>query len=128
MGGTYGSWGTQAQFKKRFGDEWEREWELAPDPLSPGYHGGGDNYPSAHTDDGQLIRSTFDAYTSYWDDIRFRKGARRGELTVRMAGGNAVAWLRGAPPDAAAQPRRFVRDVVHHTFRDAAGYIDGLDQ
>jgi len=40
---------------------------------------------------------------------------------------SAADQAHSAEVDAAASPfHSFVRDLVHHTFRDGAGYVEGL--
>ncbi|KAH8061921.1 hypothetical protein JL722_3878 [Aureococcus anophagefferens] len=37
-------------------------------------------------------------------------------------------WFHGDAPDPVAAPRQFVDGLVHATFQDGAGYVEGLDE
>eukprot|EP00756_Hemistasia_phaeocysticola_P029080 Hpha_TRINITY_DN16209_c1_g13::TRINITY_DN16209_c1_g13_i1::g.13943::m.13943 len=99
----------------------------------------------------------YDAYQEHWNHIKFRKGWSTPKFTatevnsqlieaaettavlqcllddasggtkLRQRGGNATAFLDTVDYSPQEESPRFVRDLVHQTLRDAAGYVEGLN-
>eukprot|EP00759_Apiculatamorpha_spiralis_P011278 PhF_6_TR18679/c0_g1_i2/m.27303 len=109
-------------------------------------------------DDCDDIDRVMDAYGQYWDHIRFRKGwakpafepndvkehfeeaaeyvvrIRRHLDTVnpgmkmRMLDGTVQTWLQTCTAADAKDPTKLVLLLVHHSFQDATGYVEGLNK
>ena len=60
--------------------------------------------------------------------IRSRELDGEGAFTLRQTDGSARDWFHGDAPDPVAAPRQFVDGLVHATFQDGAGYVEGLDE
>ena len=81
--------------------------------------------PAFQTEDvTELFREAAD-YT-----VRIRKllDERTVEAKLRSLDGQAQLWLHAGKgvPSPLADPGRFVRELVHNTFQDARGYVEGL--
>ena len=97
----------------------------------------------------------YDAYAGFFDHISFRKGwkrppfprrdadplfrrvarvaamarsrdLRRAGFALRQPDGAARDWMHDAPSPADS-PNAFLRGLLHATFQDANGYVEGLD-
>ncbi|KAL6074879.1 hypothetical protein QOT17_003954 [Balamuthia mandrillaris] len=103
-------------------------------------------------------RETKEAYESFWNHLKFSKGwakppcplsevedllDRVAEIVVRvrchldeeqpgfklrMLSGRTGEYLWTLERHPQADPRGFVRDMVHETFCDGKGYVEGLDE
>ena len=60
--------------------------------------------------------------------IRSRELGGGRAFTLRQTDGSARDWFHGDAPDPVAAPRQFVDGLVHATFQDGAGYVEGLDE
>eukprot|EP01124_Arcella_intermedia_P034984 TRINITY_DN8803_c0_g2_i1.p1 TRINITY_DN8803_c0_g2~~TRINITY_DN8803_c0_g2_i1.p1 ORF type:complete len:562 (-),score=159.03 TRINITY_DN8803_c0_g2_i1:96-1781(-) len=99
-----------------------------------------------------------DAYSSFWDNIKFKRGwakplfskeevdhlleeaadivveIRNGldlkdpSFKLRMLEGNGREFLWNVLENPLSDPENFVRGLVHATFQDANGYVEGLDK
>ena len=97
----------------------------------------------------------FESYCDFFEHIAFRKGWKRPPFSrrdaeplfreaarvvaqirsrnlrqdgfvVRQRDGSARDWMHDAP-DPKDSPAAFARGLVHATFQDASGYVEGLD-
>lgn len=55
-----------------------------------------------------------------------QKKQPEGTAQLIMRGGQCKEWLKDTGYSPESEPQRFVRDLVHQTFRDAGGYTCGL--
>ena len=60
--------------------------------------------------------------------IRSRELGGERAFILRQTDGSARDWFHGDAPDPVAAPRQFVDGLVHATFQDGAGYVEGLDE
>ena len=106
-------------------------------------------------DERAQAAAIYDAYAGFFDHISFRKGwkrppfprrdadplfrrvarvaamarsrdLRRAGFALRQPDGAARDWMHDAPSPADS-PNAFLRGLLHATFQDANGYVEGLD-
>jgi len=108
------------------------------------------------SEDKQKILAVKNAYSSFWDHIKFKKGWAKPCISkeevdhllneaakivvrirkemdkedptfkLRMLEGNAREYLWTVTRHCKHNPQKFIRDIVHATFKDANGYVEGL--